>query len=66
MLHPDVAVQGPRIQRLPKLQPGQSASVSFVLLPLRRGWVRLPNFMVVSEVDQRLLDSVRDVQVLVV
>jgi hypothetical protein len=65
-VHPDVAVQGSRIQRVHKLQPGQTASVSFVLLPLRRGWVRLPTFMVVSEVDGRLLDSVREVQVLVV
>jgi hypothetical protein len=65
-VHPDVAVQGPRIQRLPRLQPGQSASVSFVLLPLRRGWVRLPNVMVVSESDGRLLDSVGEVQMLVV
>jgi Protein of unknown function (DUF974) len=61
---PDVVVQGPRSVRVEELRPGDSVDLSFALLPVRRGWVRLPAFAVVSEADGRLLDSVHDVQVL--
>lgn len=64
-VHPAVAVQGKRSVRLLRLSAGDAVTVDFQLLPLRRGWVRLPTFVVVSEADGRLLDSVHDVQVLV-
>jgi hypothetical protein len=60
-----IVVQGLRSRRLQPLAAGESVTVSFQLLPVCRGWVRLPTFVVVSEADGRLLDSVHDVAVLV-
>jgi hypothetical protein len=62
---PGIVVQGARTQRAGPLAPGTSCCVTFDLLPLQRGWARLPTFVVVAEADGRLLDSVHDVQVLV-
>lgn len=63
---PEVVVQGSRSRRVPGLPAGQSVDVPFELLPLRRGWLRLPTFVVASEADGRLLDGVHDVHILVV
>jgi hypothetical protein len=62
----ELVVLGARSVRVPVLAAGQSVTVEFECLPLRRGWVRLPTFVVASEADGRLLDGVHDVHLLVV
>jgi hypothetical protein len=61
---PAVAVLGPRVLRLGELAPGGSRDLEIRLLPLRRGWQRLPAFIVVAA-DGAPCASVHDVSVLV-
>jgi hypothetical protein len=61
---PAVTVLGPRVVRLGELPPGSCRDVELQLLPLRRGWQRLPAFVVVAA-DGAPCASVHDVSVLV-
>lgn len=61
---PGVVVLGPRVAHLGEVAPGSSRCVTVRLLPLQRGWQRLPAFVVVGR-DGSPCASLHDVSVLV-
>jgi hypothetical protein len=63
-LGPGVVVVGPRVVSLGEVSPGDTVEVPVTLLPLRRGWQRLPAFVVVGR-DGAPCASVHDVSLLV-
>ena len=60
-----VAVIGPRVLRVGSLAPGEARDLRVRLLPLRRGWQRLPAFVLVDAASGAPCASVHDLAVLV-
>lgn len=59
-----VVVLGPKVVQLGELQPAEVRLVEVSLLPLRRGWQRLPAFVVVDS-EGAPCSSVHDVSMLI-